>query len=189
MDRRSEILEVALRLMAGEGARGTTMRAVARACGVNVATLYHYFPSKHDLLRAAIEHRRRGDLGAPPFPEGLPPGSLAERLAALLDHLFVDMCRDDDLWRAILAEAIHGDDDLVEPLLESSAAFEAALGGWIRALLPDAPALHEPTVVRAIRQTLYGVLLEHLPQPDGRRRALAEQARELASVFARLEGR
>jgi hypothetical protein len=92
-----------------------------------------------------------------------------------------------DLWRTLMAEAIHGDDDVLQPLLDTSALFEDALTAWLRDLLPDAPALHEAAVVRAIRHALYGVMVEHLPQPEGRRAALAARARELASVFARLD--
>ena len=64
---------------------------------------------------------------------------------ALLDHLFVGMTADEDLWRTLLAEAIHGDDDVLSPLLETAAAFELALAGWLRDLCPDAPALHDPS--------------------------------------------
>ncbi|MDZ4828214.1 MAG: helix-turn-helix domain-containing protein [Actinomycetota bacterium] len=189
MDRRTEILDAALGLMATEGASGTSMRAVAGVCGVNVATLYHYFPSKRELLRAAVAYRQGGDdLFAPPFPEGL-PGSVADRLGALLDHIFVALLSDDAFWRSVLAEAIHGDEDVLEPLLEMSNAFEAVLADWIRGLIPDAPALHDPAVVRTIRHSLYGVLVEYLPQADNPRAALAERAREIASVFARLEER
>jgi AcrR family transcriptional regulator len=183
-DQRARILEVTLGLMADHGASGTSMRAVASACGCNVATLYHYFPSKHDLLQAAIAHRRTGDLVAP-FPEGI-AGSVEERLAALLDHLFVGMTAAEDLWRALLAEAIHGDDDVLGPLLDTAVAFEGALAAWLRDLCPDAPALHDATVVRAIRNAVIGVLVEHLPQPDNRRAALEERARGLARVFARV---
>jgi len=182
---RDRILDAALGLMARAGAHGTGMRAVATACGLNVATLYHYFPSKRDLLRAAIEHRRAADLPASPFPEGL-AGGIEDRLAALLDHCFVAMTAEEDLWRALIADAIHGDDDVFQPLLETANAFEDALGGWLRALCPDAPALHDPAVVRAIRNAVIGVLVEHLPQADGRRAALEARARELAHVFARI---
>ena len=41
-------------------------------------------------------------------------------------------------------------------------------------------------VVAAIRNAVIGVLVEHLPQSDGRREALATRARELAHVFARV---
>jgi AcrR family transcriptional regulator len=184
-DQRERILEATLGLMARSGGRGTSMRAVAAACDLNVATLYHYFPSKRDLLQAAIAHRRNVDLPPHPFPEGL-AGTVEDRVAALLDTLFVGMTDDEDLWRTLLAEAIHGDDDVLDPLLETSAAFETALGEWLRDLCPEAPALHEPAVVRALRNTVIGVLVEHLPQPHNRRAVLAERARELAGVFARL---
>jgi AcrR family transcriptional regulator len=182
---RERILDATLALMARGGAHGTSMRAVASACGLNVATLYHYFPSKRDLLQAAIEHRRAADLRPSPFPEGL-AGSVEDRLAALLDHLFVGMTADENLWRTLIADAIHGDDDVYQPLLETADAFEHALAGWLRSLCPDAPALHDAAVVAAIRNAVIGVLVERLPQTDGRRAALAARARELAHVFARV---
>lgn len=185
--RRERILDETLALMSTRGARGTSMRAVAAATGLNVATLYHYFPSKRDLLQAAIAHRRVADLRPTPFPEGL-AGSVEERLGALLDHLFVGMTDDEELWRTLLAEAIHGDDDVLQPLIETADAFELALGAWVRELCPDAPALHDPAVVRAIRNAVIGVLVEHLPQPEGRRAALEGRARELGFVFARVTG-
>jgi AcrR family transcriptional regulator len=182
-DQRNKILEATLGLMARSGASGTSMRAVAGACGLNVATLYHYYPSKHDLLQAAIAHRRASDLPGSPFPEGI-GGTVEQRLGALLDYLFVGMTVDEDLWRALLAEAIHGDDDVLQPLLETADAFEHALAGWLRDLCPDAPVLSTPVVVRALRNAVIGVLVEHLPQPDGRRQALETRARELAHVFS-----
>jgi AcrR family transcriptional regulator len=183
---RERILESALGLMARVGAHGTSMRAVAAASGLNVATLYHYFPSKRDLLQAAIAHRRAADLPqSSPFPEGL-AGTVEDRLAALLDHVFVGMTADEDLWRALIAEAMRGDDDVFEPLLETADAFGDALAGWLRTLCPDAPGLHDPALVRALRNTVIGVLVEHLPQSEGRRAALEARARELARVFARL---
>jgi AcrR family transcriptional regulator len=182
-DQRDRILEATLALMARGGGNGTSMRAVASACDLNVATLYHYFPSKHDLLEAAIAHRRASDFPVSPFPEGL-AGSVEDRLAALLDHLFVGMTQEEDLWRSLIAEAIHGDHDVFAPLLETANAFELALAEWLRTLCPDASALHDPAVVRAIRNSVIGVLVEHLPQSEGRRAALESRARELAHVFA-----
>jgi len=184
-DQRDRILEATLGLMARGGANGTSMRAVASACDLNVATLYHYFPSKRDLLEAAIAHRRASDFPVSPFPEGL-AGSVEDRLAALLDHLFVGMTHEEDLWRALIAEAIHGDDDVFAPLLETANAFEFALADWLRKLCPDAPGLYDPAVVRALRNAVIGVLVEHLPQTEGRRAALESRARELAHVFAQV---
>ena len=186
MDRRIDILDKALDLMAREGAHGTSMRAVAAAAGVNVATLYHYFPSKQELLYAAIAHRGAQELLPHPFPNGL-TGSIEERLAGLLDSLFANMFADDVFWRAVLGEALHGEPAILEGLLATNRAFEAALTDWLRDLFPDAPGLTEPAVVRGLRRTILGVMLEYLPQPDNRMKNLAEAAREVASVYSRLD--
>jgi AcrR family transcriptional regulator len=53
--RRQEILDAALDLFAGGGFQGTSVRDIARAVGVNEATLYHYFPSKAAILDAMLE--------------------------------------------------------------------------------------------------------------------------------------
>ena len=49
-EQRGRILDAALALMSESGSAGASMRQLAAACGLNVATLYHYFPSKADLL-------------------------------------------------------------------------------------------------------------------------------------------
>ncbi len=51
---RQRILEIALSLMSQRGVDGTSMRDLAAAAGLNVASLYHYFPSKRDLLEAVL---------------------------------------------------------------------------------------------------------------------------------------
>jgi len=184
-DQRTRILDAALGLMAERGARGMSMRRLAAACDLNVATLYHYFPSKQDLFREAIAHGRYDALLANPFPDGL-AGPPEARLAALLDHLFAEMVDTGDLWRVLLSECLHGDDDVLAPLLEMSAAFEHALGAWLADIVPDAAI--DRQAVRLLRHAVYGVLIEHLPQADvpARRDALAERARDIASVFLRL---
>jgi len=45
-NQRQRILSTALSLMATQGVDGTSMRNLAAATGLNVASLYHYFPSK-----------------------------------------------------------------------------------------------------------------------------------------------
>ena len=53
-NQRGHILDVTLRIMSDQGAAKTSMRQLARECGINVATLYHYFESKDALLAAVI---------------------------------------------------------------------------------------------------------------------------------------
>jgi AcrR family transcriptional regulator len=71
-DRRQEILAAALRVFAEKGFAAATNADIARAAGVTPAALYYYYPSKADLLQAAVTQRR---------------GFLQANLADLLDRL------------------------------------------------------------------------------------------------------
>lgn len=49
------ILEKSRELVMEQGISAINMRAVAKACGVSVGSVYNYFPSKTQLIQAAIE--------------------------------------------------------------------------------------------------------------------------------------
>lgn len=53
-DRRAEILAVATDLFLAHGFAGTSMSALARAVGVQKASLYHHFASKEELFIACV---------------------------------------------------------------------------------------------------------------------------------------
>ncbi|MGC9529776.1 MAG: TetR/AcrR family transcriptional regulator [Candidatus Bipolaricaulaceae bacterium] len=56
------IMDAAARLFAGQGFHAAGMRAVARAAGVSIGAIYHYFSSKEEvyfaILRRELERRR-----------------------------------------------------------------------------------------------------------------------------------
>jgi AcrR family transcriptional regulator len=60
-DRRQHILEVALRMLASNGSRATTLGQVARAAGMSTAGLLHHFQSKEQLLHAVLDARDARD--------------------------------------------------------------------------------------------------------------------------------
>ncbi|MBV2358542.1 TetR/AcrR family transcriptional regulator [Thalassococcus sp. CAU 1522] len=49
-DKRHAILRTAARIFAAEGYGRASMAAVARACGISKANIYHYYPGKEALL-------------------------------------------------------------------------------------------------------------------------------------------
>jgi AcrR family transcriptional regulator len=185
-DQRGRILDAALALLADHGSAGMSMRRLATACDLNVATLYHYFPSKQALVRAAVARGALERLDAPAGPVAPAGAPVEERLAALLARLAQEMFADDARWRVLIAEALRGDDDVLPTLLAVSDAFDAALARWLAELLPDAPGLHAPEVVTALREALYGLLILRLVQPEGREHAVARATADLAAVFARI---
>lgn len=56
---RERILSAAHDLFYRDGIRATGIDRVIAASGVTKATFYRHFPSKHDLVRAFLEHRHR----------------------------------------------------------------------------------------------------------------------------------
>ncbi len=182
LGQRERILEAALRLMAEQGVHATSMRKLADACHLNVATLYHYFPSKADLLTAVIAHRSYADLLAelPPVDAALPP---RERLAELLAWIWTEMGGQDDMWRLLLGESLRGEPQALGSAAELSATFEAALERWLEVLFPDWDA-PRTTVARTLRGIVYGFFVEHLPfGADDRARMLRRRAVEVAAVL------
>lgn len=88
-DTRDRILDAAAAVFGELGARGATTRRIAAAAGVNEVTLFRYFPSKHDLLLAAVRRRHEVAMrfvGATPLPAT--PGDLRAELRErlLLTH-------------------------------------------------------------------------------------------------------
>jgi AcrR family transcriptional regulator len=54
-NRGDSILDEALRLFAQRGLHGASMRDIARAVGLTEGTLYHYYPSKAEIVAAIVE--------------------------------------------------------------------------------------------------------------------------------------
>jgi AcrR family transcriptional regulator len=180
LDRRQRILDTARHLMAEHGVHAMSMRTLASACGLNVATLYHYFPSKSELLAEVVREQDYAALLAPPPPidADRPP---RERLAALLRWIWAQMAGQDDMWRLLLGESLRGDASVMGSAAELSALFEAALDQWIQVLFPELEG--RARVARVLRGVVYGFFIEYLPLPyDDRMRYLAQRADEIAAV-------
>lgn len=68
-DRRDEILDTTMRVLAFEGDASATMRNIAERVGISLAAVQYYFPTRRDLLRNTIEKcigtdaRKMHDLG------------------------------------------------------------------------------------------------------------------------------
>src|SRR5260370_80420 len=54
-DTASRIIDAAQRLFIRDGTEATSLRAVTREAGVNVAAIHYYFGSRDELLRAVLD--------------------------------------------------------------------------------------------------------------------------------------
>ena len=114
----NKILQTVHVMIGDVGLRHITLRAVAKACGIHLKTLQHYFPTKDDLMRAIYEERIA--LYLPPLVDILnrPEPSL-HRFNLILDQLFgfvqnlenqrfffevFSMAQDDPEWMILLEQ-------------------------------------------------------------------------------------
>lgn len=75
VERRQEILDTALRVMAAKGYRNTSLRGIGRELGIEPGHILHYFPSREKLLEAVVEMWDRRNVEAlraesKPGPDG-----------------------------------------------------------------------------------------------------------------------
>src|SRR6202453_5424297 len=104
---RHRILQVALTLMSQKGVDGTSMRDLASAAGLNVASLYHYFPSKRELLEAVlVERGYLPEWTTGPTPDNAPAAESA--LAAVLTDILISMFAVEDFVRLMAGAALAG---------------------------------------------------------------------------------
>jgi AcrR family transcriptional regulator len=179
-NQRERILDTALELMSVHGADGTSMRTLASACGLNVAALYHYFPSKADLLRSVIAERQYAALLAqPPIPDlGLPP---RERLVALLVAMWEGSVDEESVWRLLLAESFRANPDALTVGAELMATIEGAFNAWLGDLFPELTTAVDVTS-RVILGQLFSLLIENLFVDEAERAAHARRRAEDAAT-------
>lgn len=182
-DQRAHIVDNALDLMSANGAAGTSMRQLAAACGLNVATIYHYFPSKAELLRSLIADRRYGERLAtdrPPIDVSLEP---RERFVALLTWLWEMALEEQRIWRLIVGESIRGDAVALSSASALVQVLDDALTQWFADLFPELDGEVAP-ISRIVRGQLFSFVVEELVTGLGRE-AIESRARDLAGVLFR----
>ncbi len=106
--RREQIVQAAMEVFARKGFDRATNEDIAREAGVTPGLIYHYFESKQDLLRAAIESYpvRQGLRSLPPEMLKLPPHALLRAIAKQI----LQVGEDEDIVRFLriyLPEVIH----------------------------------------------------------------------------------
>ena len=126
-DRRSAILEAAIKVIARRGVRGLRVEQVAAEAGVAVSLIYYYFDNRNGLVRATLEHanERAATVAAPADGAALSGREAVERtLLAELDD--GDQVRDTSVvWGEVLASAMF-EPELRDQLREASETWSRA---------------------------------------------------------------
>jgi AcrR family transcriptional regulator len=178
---RARILDAALGLVSEHGAAGTSMRRLASDCGLNVATIYHYFPSKADLLRALIEERRYGERMAaedPPFASDL---GAHERFTGFMAWVASQTLAEETVLRLLLGEGLHGNEIARSSARELLSALDLTVAGWLGAGFPElSPSVPAPVAARLVRRALLSLVTEHVATGTADVRSYAD---DLADVL------
>ncbi len=179
---RTRILDAALALMSEQGSAGASMRQLAAASGLNVATIYHYFPSKADVLRAVLDERRYGERLSTDGPEldpALPP---RDRLVALVGWLWANALEEEAVFRLLVGEALRGEEAATTTAAELVDALAASIEAWLVDGFPELtvdPAL----LARVLRGQVFALVVEHLALGGVTPRVARRRAQELAAVI------
>ena len=184
---RRRILQIALTLMAQRGVDGTSMRDLASAAGLNVASLYHYFPSKRDLLESVLIEQ--GFLPIRPVQMKESPAAEPLTLAQLLAEIMTSMFEVEDFVRLMVGEAMRGEATARAVGVDLFGAFESAIADWVQSNRPD---LDEgpgaAAVARLLSAMVVGIFIQHAADVLGEEgddlTALSlDRAREAAAIL------
>ncbi|WP_336856949.1 helix-turn-helix domain-containing protein [Sinomonas albida] len=186
--RREEILDAAARIFSEEGYRGTSMSAIARACGLSQTGLLHHFPTKEHLLRAVMERRDAIDAA-----RALGPDAERPRGWDFVDRLVQLVLNNEEqpgiirLYTTVAGEAVDpahpANPWLVAHHRGAAHAFrealrEAAADGRLK---PDAP---EESIVRCLLAGMDGLQIQWLSDAE-----YQDMARDFAVLADALRAR
>lgn len=157
---RSRILQIALSLMSQRGVDGTSMRDLASAAGLNVASLYHYFPSKRDLLEAVlIEH---GFFPVHARTEAREGRTANSPLEVLLSEILISMFEVEDFIRLMIGEAIRAESTARSVGFDLFATFQTSIEEWIGRNRPDLEErVSAAAAARLLSTMIVGVFVEY----------------------------
>ena len=143
-DTRAEVLAAARASFAEKGFRGTTIRAVAAAAGVDPALVHHYFGTKDDLFVAALQVSvDPREVLAPVVAAG--PDGAGERLL----RTFLSVWDDPELQPGLvaLARSMMADDTAG---LVRDGFLPVVVGPVLAGLVTDRPEVRVPLVASQV---------------------------------------
>jgi TetR/AcrR family fatty acid metabolism transcriptional regulator len=103
IDKRSRILDAAVRVFAGRGFFNATVAEIARAAGVADGTIYLYFKSKDDLLLSLFEEKMAELTGSAQAALAACQGAPA-RLRAFIQHHLAAVEKNPELAAVLIVE-------------------------------------------------------------------------------------
>lgn len=132
-DRRTQILQTAVRVIAQDGVRGLRVDKLATAAGVSTALIYYHFKDRAGVLNAALEHvnTRAQSYTDEAWTATDDPRARVEQILVAELHDRDDIRETSIAWGELRASAVF-DTDLREPLAASTGTWNTDVEGLIR---------------------------------------------------------
>ncbi|MGW6701907.1 TetR/AcrR family transcriptional regulator [Nocardia sp. NPDC055049] len=130
-DRRTQIMEAAVRVIAEDGVRGLRVEKLAAAAEVSTALIYYHFKDRAGILRAALEHINHRAQTYTDAADATDPRAQVEHML-LLELQDTDRVRETSVaWGELRASAVFHP-DLRAPLCATTEAWNADVETLIR---------------------------------------------------------
>lgn len=137
-ERRTQLLEAAVRVIAQDGVRGLRVEKLAAEAGVSTALIYYHFKDRAGILRAALEHVNDRARSYTEPTAGDPRGRLEQMLLGELQDTAV--VRETSVaWGELRASAAFHE-ELREPLAAATGAWNADVAALVREVHPELDA-------------------------------------------------
>ncbi|HQW51589.1 MAG TPA: helix-turn-helix domain-containing protein [Tepidiformaceae bacterium] len=158
---RERILLSARRLFAQHGYQGTSIRMVARDCGLTDPAVYYHFRTKADIF---------DELLVPPSYESLPPQPevvTRETLATFLEERFLWWAVNSDFIRLLMREQMKGRPESIAYLRSSEQHYRDETREPAAAVLGDAGEVVVDLVFHMLSGFLWDVILSYGSETAG----------------------
>jgi len=158
------------------------MRALAKACDINVAALYHYFDSKEQLLAAVIQERNY-DAQLAEVPDIDPNAEPVDRMVHLFLAFWDGAQEEEDVWRLLLMEGFRSHPTALTVGAELLAVLHPALADWIQEVFPELNGAAS-TAADLVITSMFGLFIESrfMSEVDSRELA-ATRGRQLGAAL------
>lgn len=159
--KRTELVRIAARLFKEQGFQSTKLADVARAAGLDRATVYYYVGSKEELFQATVEGVLDANIDRAAVLLDDPTLSSLERLHAISISLMVSYEENYPSTFVYIQEQMHqvGGEETAwaQEIMKKTRSFDKTLLGFIRGAI-DEGDLRDDIPVRLVENALFGML-------------------------------
>lgn len=152
---RQRILDAARELFAQHGYAGTSIRMIARHCGISDPTIHYHFRDKAEIYEALLV--------PPPYTEEPPPASIVSReaLAAFMERRFSWWAGNTGFARLLLREQLRGRPGPLDYLADSERRLRAELSAAAAGLYGDAARIVSDLAWHLLAGALWDVVMTY----------------------------